>query len=131
MARPAPWLWPLLVGVLTLAVTGGLWQHERETQTRHLRDNFDFGMRQTAVRVEQRIASYEQMLRGVRGLFDASAEVSPQDFDRYVDLLQTGADFAGLRGIGHAPLQGPADAPRAPVAMLAPASGARRTSGRS
>ena len=125
MKRWTTWFWPALVGLLALLTTAWLTNHERQQQQRELRRNFDFGLRQAASQVEQRMASYEQMLRGVRGLFDASAEVSPQDFDRYVDLLQTGADFAGLRGIGHAPLQGPANAPRALVAMLAPASGAR------
>ncbi|GCL61978.1 CHASE domain-containing protein [Pseudaquabacterium pictum] len=127
MKRWTTWFWPALVGLLALLTTAWLTSHERELQQRDLRRNFDFGLRQAATQVEQRMASYEQMLRGVRGLFDASSEVSPQDFDRYVDLLQAGADFAGLRGIGHAPLQDPADAPRAPVALLAPAGGARIT----
>ncbi len=107
-----------------MLMTGWLTQHERALQLREQRRNFDFGVRQAATRVEQRMASYEQMLRGVRGLFDASDDVTRQDFDRYVELLQTGADFAGLRTIGHAPLRidGSADG-SAHALYLAPASG--------
>ena len=97
-------LWPLLVGLLSLAVTAWLWRHEQQTQERHLRDNFDFGLRQAASRVEQRMASYEQMLRGTRGLFEASENIARQDFSTYVDALLAGADFAGLRAIAYAPL---------------------------
>jgi PAS domain S-box-containing protein len=107
------------VGLLSLGVTGWLWQHERALEQRHLRDNFDFGLRQTSTRIEQRMVSYEQMLRGLRGLFEASDEVTAQDFAGYVDALLAGADFAGLRNMGYVRLQG-AGGP-APVALVAPA----------
>ena len=106
MKRTTPWLWPLLVGALVLAITGWLWNHEREAEQRSLRSIFDAALRQTASRVEERIGAYEQMLRGTRGLFDASNDVSEQDFARYVDALLAGADFAGLRVIAYAPLVG-------------------------
>jgi PAS domain S-box-containing protein len=105
--RFAPSLWPLLVAVLSLAITGWLWNHERQTQQRALRYNFDIGLRQTAARIDERVASYEQMLRGVRGLFDASDEVTAADFASYVDTLTAGAGFAGLRTIAYAPLLTP------------------------
>jgi PAS domain S-box-containing protein len=99
-------LWPVLVGTLALGATGWLWDHERQTHDRHLKDNFDFGLRQTATRIEQRMTSYEQMLRGVRGLFEASDRVSRADFSAYVDAQLAGADFAGLRMLAYAPLLG-------------------------
>ncbi len=122
--RWTTWFWPALVAVLALLVTLWLAQHERVLQDRDLRKNFDFGVRQAATRVEQRMTSYEQTLRGVRGLFDASDLVTRQDFERYVDLLQSGPDFAGLRAIGHAPLQGSGVAMTAPCTYLSPAGSA-------
>ena len=104
MKRLNPLLWPVLVGVLSLALTAWLWDHERQRQERHLKDNFEFGLRQTVTRVEQRMASYEQTLRGVRGLFDASENITRKDFGSYVDAQLAGADFAGLRMIAYAPL---------------------------
>ena len=104
MKRLRSLLWPLLAGMVSLAVTGWLWDHERHTQERHLKDNFEFGLRQAVTRIEQRMTSYEQTLRGVRGLFDASDDVSRRDFAAYVDAQLAGADFAGLRMIAYAPL---------------------------
>ncbi|MEP7101730.1 MAG: CHASE domain-containing protein, partial [Burkholderiales bacterium] len=55
-------------------------------------------------RIEQRMASYEQMLRGVQGLFMASDKVESAGFNTYVDSLLAGADFAGLQSITYGPL---------------------------
>ena len=112
MKRPSPllWslLWPLLVGLLSLAITAWLWQHERQTQQRDLRSSFDFGLRQTATRIEERLTGYEQVLLGVRGLFEATDLVSGEGFSLYVDSQLTGGDFAGLRSIAYVPLLRPA-----------------------
>ncbi len=89
---------------MSLSITAGLWQHERQSEQANLRASFDFGLRQTASRIEQRMASYEQMLRGVQGLFVASGQVDRASFDSYVDALLAGADFAGLQSITYGPL---------------------------
>lgn len=87
----------MCVGLLSLALTGWLWHHEQQTLDTNLRANFDFSVRQTTSRIEQRLAAYEQMLRGARGLFNASSNVTHADFQRYVDALTDGGDFAGLQ----------------------------------
>lgn len=89
-------LLPLLVGAVSLGITTWLWQHEQQTTQRALRADFDFSVRQTATRVEQRMASYEQMLRGVQGLYRASERVDRERFERYVDGLLAGTDFIGI-----------------------------------
>ncbi|MEP7297514.1 MAG: CHASE domain-containing protein [Burkholderiales bacterium] len=104
MKRWSELLWPVLVGALSLGVTAWLWSHERQTQDRHLKDNFDAGLRQTATHIEERMTSYEQALRGVRGLFDASEHVTRDDFATYVDAQLVGPDAAGLRTIAFVPL---------------------------
>lgn len=67
-----PVLLALLIGALSMSITASLWRHERASGEASLRVGFDAGMRQTASRIAQRMASYEQMLRGVQGLFMAS-----------------------------------------------------------
>lgn len=120
--KPLPTLfWPLAVGGLLLALTAWLWSHERESQQQRLMASFEFGQRQTATRIVARLSSYEQMLRGLRGLHEASDEITEADFTRYVQVLATGADFAGLRALGYAPLQ--QGGTRAPLTYLAPAGG--------
>lgn len=91
---------PWLVLVVCLAITFVLWQHEREIALRDLRNNFDFQVRETTARIEQRMAAYAQQLRGIQGLFAASDQVSQHDFQAYVDALQLGSDFYGIQGIG-------------------------------
>ncbi len=124
--RSLPSLWTLAVGAASLLVTGGLWLHERQLSQRALRADFDFSVRQTASRIEQRMASYEQMLRGVQGLFSASDGVDAERFDRYVDALVAGADFAGIGSLGHATWSPQGAAGEAPLDRVAPASGASR-----
>jgi PAS domain S-box-containing protein len=117
------WLLPLAVGAVSLGITAWLWSHERRTTERSLKAEFDFSVRQTASRIEQRMASYEQMLRGVQGLFQSSPRVEREDFERYVDALLAGADFAGIQWFGHAPWRpGPGVDGSARIDFVAPAS---------
>jgi len=95
--RPLSSLLPLWVAAVSLAITFGLWHHERQGDTAQLRTSFDFALRQSATRIEQRMASYEQMLRGVQGLFAASGNhVERANFNAYVDALL--AVVAGRQG---------------------------------
>ena len=121
MKRIFPALLALLIGALSLGITAWLWRHERQSEQASLRASFDFGLRQTANRIEQRMASYEQMLRGVQGLFVASGAVDRASFNRYVDALLAGADFAGLQSISYGQL--------VPAERLADHVAAQRASG--
>lgn len=115
-------LLPASVGLASLCLTGWLWLHERQGLDANLRTQFDFSVRQSTGRIEQRLAACEQMLRGARGLFDASSHVSNEDFQRYVSVLTDGADFAGLQIMAFTPR--PAgradDAGPIPIAYIAP-----------
>jgi len=117
------WL-PLVVGAVSLGLTGWMWQHEQSTLQRALKAEFDFGVRQTASRIESRIAGYEQMLRGVQGLFRASGTVRREHFDGYVDTLLAGADSAGIQYFSYAskPPGGAGGELSAQVAYVAPAT---------
>jgi PAS domain S-box-containing protein len=125
--RLLPSLLPLLVGAVALGLTGWLWRHEQVTTQRALKADFDFSVRQTASRIEQRIASYEQMLRGVQGLCQASGRLDREAFAHYVDALLAGADFVGIQLFGYARLQpGSGGVALATVAHVAPATGMNR-----
>ncbi|MEO5688148.1 MAG: CHASE domain-containing protein [Burkholderiaceae bacterium] len=106
-----PPLIALFVGAITLAFTIGLCVHERDNEQARLRAVFDSNARQTAGRIEQRIANYEQMLRGVQGLFTAAAVVDPQSFEAYVDTVMAGPDAAGLQSVAFSGLVAPAELP--------------------
>ena len=104
MKRAGPVLLAVFVAAFSLGITAWLWQHDRDADEAGLRASFDAGLRQTAGRIEQRIASYDQMLRGVQGLFMASGVVDRASFDTYVDALLAGSDFSGLQSITYGPL---------------------------
>ncbi len=84
------------VFVMAGAASYGLWQHERSNAAADRRATLDFNLREIAGNIEQRMASYEQAMRGVQGLIAASGQVPPQNLQTYLDALQMGADFAGL-----------------------------------
>ena len=111
MKRALPHLLALFVGAITLAFTIGLCVHERDNEQARLRAVFDANARQTAGRIEQRIANYEQMLRGVQGLFTANDDVDVQAFQAYVDTVMAGPDAAGLQSVAFSRLLAPADVP--------------------
>ena len=111
MKRALPPLIALFVGAITLAFTIGLCVHERDNEQARLRAVFDANARQTAGRIEQRIANYEQMLRGVQGLFSANDEVDAQSFRTYVDTVMAGPDAAGLQSVAFSRLTALADLP--------------------
>jgi diguanylate cyclase (GGDEF)-like protein/PAS domain S-box-containing protein len=99
----------LLVLAASLGTTYWLWHHEKQNAVMDQRAQADFNLRSFLSRIDQRMLAQEQMLRGVQGLFAASAEpVSRQAFRDYVGALKLGADFSGLEGIGWVPLVAPA-----------------------
>ncbi|WP_284615537.1 CHASE domain-containing protein [Aquabacterium humicola] len=113
-------LLPALVGLAALAISAVLVSHEAEIERRALRSAFDLGLRQTASRIEQRIASYELVLRGAQGLFHATGgRVTAADFASYVHAQLGGADAAGMQGIAY--VAAPGDDGRATLRFSAPA----------
>jgi CHASE1-domain containing sensor protein len=94
-----PPLLALFVCAITLACTVGLWVHERDDEQGRLRATFDANARQAAGRIEQRIANYEQMLRGLQGLMSADPDLGQPAFDAYVEDVMAGPDAAGLQSM--------------------------------
>ena len=110
MKRALPPLIALFVGAITLAFTIGLCVHERDNEQARLRAVFDANARQTAGRIEQRIANYEQMLRGVQGLLSANNGVDPRGLR---DLRRHGDGRPGRRRPAERGVRAAGDAGRA------------------
>lgn len=73
-----------------------LWQHERDNAQANRRANQDFNLREITSSIEQRIASYEQVMRGAQSFLSAVEHPVPGSLQVYVEALHLGADFAGL-----------------------------------
>ena len=96
-------LLPGLILLLTLGLTWFVWDHESRSTRKALRAEFDFALRESVSAIEQRMASYEQMLRGVQGLLVTTGLHNRSAFQNYVKTLQLDANFSGIELIGIAP----------------------------
>ena len=93
-------LLPLLVLCAALSVTWTLWDHERQAARHELLSQFDFSLGDAVSRIEQRVGTYELLLRGVQSLFATRGEVDRDQFRDYVDMLNLDANFSGIQAIG-------------------------------
>jgi len=93
-------LLPALILVAALGITGLAWNHERQVTQKALQSQFDFLLRETIGRVEQRMATYEQMLRGVQGLLAITEPTDRDAFSNYVGALQFDPNFASIQAVG-------------------------------
>jgi len=93
---------PLLVLAVSLTITYFLWQDARQNAMRDLQAHFDSRVHEAAIHVEQRMAAYKQVLRGVKGLFVASISVERDEFHEYANALRLEESYPGIRGVGFA-----------------------------
>lgn len=92
-------LLPFLIFTVSLLVTHQLWQHARQDVMQNLQADFDLLVREAAVRVEQRMATYEQVMRGAKGLFAASVSVERDEFRDYVKALRLEENYPGIQSL--------------------------------
>lgn len=90
-----PWL---ILGFM-LALTWMAWDHERQNARKELRSQFEFALRDAVGTVDQRVASYEQTLRGVQALLATTGLDDRQAIHRYVESIRLDANFSGIHGI--------------------------------
>lgn len=99
LAIAVPILLVLLTGLVAIYfLQNAAINTARQTQY----DNFEYQAREVTLRIEQRLAAYEQVLRGVRGLYVASANVERNEFRDYVSTLELAKNYPGIQAIGYA-----------------------------
>ena len=106
------WLHPsriltLLVLIISLSTTFLLWKHESYNAQLELQADFDFRVRIANGRIEQRMQAYEQVLRGVAGLFTHASSVTRQEFRNYFDRLHLEENYPGFQGLAFLPIVPP------------------------
>ncbi|MBI5626550.1 MAG: CHASE domain-containing protein, partial [Nitrosomonadales bacterium] len=95
---------PWLVLAASLAATYQLWQHTRQNAAQVLQARFDSLVRDANGRVEQRMAVYEQMMRGVDGLLAHAGSVTRDEFRDYIARLRLKETYPGIQGVRFAPI---------------------------
>ncbi len=93
-------LLPLLVLAIGFAATYLLQQMASNAVRQAQKDAFNYHSREIVLRIEQRLAAYEQILRGTRGLYIASKSVEREEFRDYVGTLQLAGKYPGIQGVG-------------------------------
>jgi signal transduction histidine kinase len=91
-----------------LAVTVLAWHSTKDQLARGAAERFRFRVSETRFAIVQRLAAYEQVLRGGVGLFAASREVDRDEWRAYVEKLRIEENYPGIRGIGYAEVIPPA-----------------------
>ena len=105
-SRPGMRRWIGLLPIAVFLVSSALllywWQDLTAAQGRSMQEHFELDALRVETKISERLAIYDETLRGVAGLFAASSEVTRQDFHRYVDALQLGRAYEEIQGIGFA-----------------------------
>lgn len=92
-------LLPLLVLSLSLGMTYTLWHDEKNNALNKLESEFGYRSHEAIERVRQRVLDYDQMLRGLRGLFSASKTVERNEFHEYCAALNLAERYKGIQGL--------------------------------
>jgi CHASE1-domain containing sensor protein len=92
----------LALCVLVLLASALLaWQTARVIE-QNQQARFDYEVRRIKSAVEKRMQAYVQVLRGGRGLFEASDFVSREDWRVYVESQRLATNYPGIRSMTHA-----------------------------
>ena len=75
------------------------WQSEEKNARAKREQNFEVAADQIAYNLEDRMATYEVVLRGVKGYFEGSERIDRAEFQAYVSALQLQATRPGLQGV--------------------------------
>ena len=90
---------PLLVLALALGMTYVLWRDAQSNSMKELKAEFGYRQLEAVERVRQRMLDYDQMLRGMRGLFRASNAVDRQEFREYYAALNLAQRYKGVQAV--------------------------------
>lgn len=86
--------------VLSLFITYRMWDVAMRSAEQALQTTFEFKVRETNIRIEQRLAIYQQMLRATVGLFNSADNVTRKEFQSFISSLSLPEMFPGVQGIG-------------------------------
>lgn len=100
LLQPSPWLASTAVLLVGLAISATLWRHSQQQQIDRLHTEFEFVADQAANNIRARFNTYEIVMRGVKGYFDGSENVTIDEFRTYVQALRIQKKKSGVQGIG-------------------------------
>ncbi len=96
MGRWGAWI----VLLASLLITFNAWYFVRGEATKRVQARFDFRVKTIEKGIYERLQAYEFLLRGGSGLFEASDEVTREQWRTYVTKLQINKYYPGIQGVG-------------------------------
>ncbi|OGS97786.1 MAG: hypothetical protein A3H99_09295 [Gallionellales bacterium RIFCSPLOWO2_02_FULL_59_110] len=94
-----------LVLAFSLTLTYQLWNNAQQSAVRIQQIEFDAHVHGITDSINKRMKTYEQVMRGVDGLFSNSPiPISREEFHEYIARLWLKEDFPGIQGIRFVPL---------------------------
>jgi len=93
-----------MVLAFSLMLTYQLWNNARQNTEQLQQVEFDAHVHGITDSIMKRMKAYEQVMRGVDGLFSHSGTVTRSEFRDYVARLRLKEDFPGIQAIRFAPL---------------------------
>ncbi|MGE5314267.1 MAG: CHASE domain-containing protein [Acidobacteriota bacterium] len=103
---------PWIVFLAFSAATLFLWDVSDRSVKEDMQTSFDIRVRETLQRIQQRMRTYEEVLRGAQGLFAASDHVTRAEFRQYYQSLLLEHQYPGIQGLGFAMIVKPNDLDR-------------------
>ncbi|MGD9773253.1 bifunctional diguanylate cyclase/phosphodiesterase [Diaphorobacter sp.] len=101
VSRPSPWFWmPGVAVALTGCVASyALWQQQHDSMASIAQMRFEQKTLVFAERLQQRMASYSDLLQGMRGLLTVNPQLRRSDFERVANELGLQRNHPGIKNI--------------------------------
>lgn len=91
---------PFLVLLTCLVISYLNWNVANTSRENELRSYFEYRARDVNTRIVQRLIGYEQILRNVRSLFNASDNINRIQFRSFFNSLHLDKNYPGIQGVG-------------------------------
>lgn len=95
-----PEVLPWIVLGLLLVLVFAAWYLARETANQRASESFLYRAEKERDYIQRRMSAHEQILRGAAAFFEASDDVTRDEWRRYVARLQLGGNLHGTQGLG-------------------------------
>ncbi len=88
-----------LIAVVSLSLTGLYWHGEERSVLAKRERNFELAVDHITYNLKDRMATYELVLRGIKGYFEGSERIDRSEYGAYVHALQLQEGRPGLLGV--------------------------------
>ncbi|WP_404360627.1 EAL domain-containing protein [Methylotuvimicrobium sp. KM1] len=97
------WTPQLLTSLMLLAglgTTAFSWRHASQADSDNIRTAFELSANQITHIIDNRVNTYKVVMKGVKGFFDGSDDVTLEEFRDYVSALQIQNNLPGIQAVG-------------------------------